>query len=100
MFCPRCGAAMNQGASGFTCAAGEMSLSKKMNRGLLEVFVERTRQGTRHPESSLRLGGPWFCPGCGVAMTVEGCHASCPKCGGVLDEFIHGLVELHPHASV
>ncbi len=36
--------------------------------------------------------------GCGDPMQSDHEHVRCEKCGEYLDEFIHMLVELHPHS--
>jgi len=79
------------------CERTGMALSQHMRQGLSEVFIDRTRAGRRGPDTAYTLGGPFFCPGCGEGMKVEGCHATCRRCGGVLDEFVYPLIEVHPH---
>jgi hypothetical protein len=77
-----------------TCVSGDMGLSQKMHDGLYEVFIARTRRGRPR---TFRCGGRWFCPGCGGPLKAESEHVRCETCREYLDEFIHQLVELHPH---
>ena len=67
-----------------------------MHDRLSEVFEARSRRGRGLP---LGQGGRWFCPGCGCPATTGAEHVQCPRCDEYLDEFIHGLVELHPHLT-
>jgi len=94
MFCPKCGEVMIVNDGEVTCVSGDMQLSASMRDGLTEVFVDRRRRG-RH--RTLNSGGQWFCPGCGAPMKIDGEHGQCETCGECLDEFVHALVELHPH---
>jgi hypothetical protein len=67
-----------------------------MAQALTECFEERTRI-PRDFAFSFEVGGAWFCPGCGVqAHETEG-RIVCPRCSRSLNEFIHSLVDLHPH---
>ena len=85
---------MTEKAGDLRCEGTGMPLSQSLRRALSEVFIDHARSGRRHPDASFKLRHPFFCPGCGVQMTAEGC----PRCGAVLDEFAHQIVELHPHA--
>jgi ribosomal protein S27AE len=96
MFCPKCGQAMDIVNGTFACVSGEMPLSRNLHAKLSEVFIARTR-GAR--PITLNWGGGWFCPGCGVAATADREHVRCGKCGEYLDEFLHALIELHPHRA-
>jgi DNA-directed RNA polymerase subunit M/transcription elongation factor TFIIS len=99
MFCPRCGNAMtltdSHAGTTYSCLRGDMQLSRVMHDRLSEVFVARTRSARTH---ALNWGGGWFCPGCGVPATTDAEHVRCPKCNEYLDEFLHQLIELHPHS--
>jgi rubrerythrin len=67
-----------------------------LERRLLEYYLEGgTARTTPLP---FRVGGDWFCPVCGVKAS-EGAPGDiqCPSCERSLVEFIHALVELHPH---
>jgi len=74
-----------------------MYMSKVVESGLREVFIDRSRpaHGKRNP--SLLWGGHWFCPACAGAL-VEGVEGvKCEACGLYLDEFIFALIERHSH---
>jgi rubrerythrin len=78
------------------CARGAMALSVQMTQ-VLNAWVTsppRLRKGGL-PEP-LRWGD-FICPRCGVATQESAGYVTCPKCGGVLNEFLHELVELNPH---
>jgi uncharacterized Zn finger protein (UPF0148 family) len=98
MYCPKCGDVLRRRPNGdLTCEQGEMGLSQRLERGLTECFVDRTRMPLEAPLPFV-VGGGWCCPGCGVAMIeTEPGSVVCSKCGLSLSEFIHELVELHPH---
>ena len=93
MFCPHCGATMLDTSGELRCERTGMPLSEYLRLGLTEVFVDRVRFAKRAPPGMVRLRHPFFCPGCGVQLTPDGC----PRCGEVLDEFAFHIVELHPH---
>jgi hypothetical protein len=96
MFCPKCGEELADVAGDLTCVSGEMSLSPKMARDLRECFVERTRM-PKETTFSFPVGGPWFCPGCGVRAREAAGRIVCPRCSRSLNEFVYHLIELHPH---
>jgi len=96
VFCPKCGKQMDLVNGTFACVSGEMPLSRNLHDQLSEVFVSRSRSARAMP---LNWGGSWFCPGCGVAATTDDEHVRCGRCGEYLDEFLHALVELHPHRA-
>jgi rubrerythrin len=83
---------MTESADGMTCTRSGMVMSRRLRDGLTDVFITRVRAG-RRSRDHVRLGGSFYCPGCGTAMR----DAECPNCGGVLDEFIWPIIELHPH---
>jgi predicted amidophosphoribosyltransferase len=93
MFCPHCGATLIETSGELRCERTGMPLSGRLRRGLTEVFIDRARASRRGPPGMARLRHPFFCPGCAVQLTPDGC----PRCGEVLDEFAHDIVELHPH---
>lgn len=98
MYCPKCGDTLKRRPDGeLACERGDMGLSKRLERGLTECFVDKTRTPRSSP-FSLRIGGSWFCPACGVSTheTTPGLVV-CSRCGLSLGEFIAELVELHPH---
>lgn len=80
----------------FRCVRGDMQLSRVLHDRLTEVFVSRSRNARPRAAS---WGGRWCCPACGVVATTDGGHVRCPQCGEHLDEFLHQLVELHPHRA-
>lgn len=96
MFCPKCGDVMAQVNGELTCVRGGMGLSRRMEGALVACYGEKSRKpvGLRSP---LRWGGDWFCPGCGVRAMEVGGMVNCPVCGLCMNEFLCGLVELHPH---
>ncbi|MBX3217133.1 MAG: hypothetical protein KF850_34195 [Labilithrix sp.] len=94
MFCPKCGKRMDVMNGTFACVSGEMPLSPHLHSNLCELFVSRSRNAHSVP---LNWGGSWFCPGRGRAATTGHKHVQCEACGVYLDEFLHALVELHPH---
>ena len=73
-----------------------MGLSQHLERRLTECFILRV-DTPREFKFSFNVGGSWFCPGCGVPTVEEGGFVRCPQCELSLNEFIHALVELHPH---
>ena len=80
----------------FMCVPGEMQLSRHLHDSLSEVFVAHTRSARPW---ELNWGGGWFCPGCAVEATADKRHVRCGKCGEYLDEFLHHLIERHPHRA-
>lgn len=96
VFCPKCGKPMDVVSGTFTCVSGEMPLSRNLHDMLSEVFVSRTRSARAVP---LNWGGNWFCSGCGVPATADREHVRCQTCGQYLDEFLHALIERHPHRA-
>jgi rubrerythrin len=75
-----------------------MTFSKNLEKGLIEVFLERTRTQVLKP-FSFKVGGIWFCPSCGNQMLEAEGVVYCPSCKLSLNEFIVQLVELHPHGG-
>jgi hypothetical protein len=96
MFCPKCGQELAEVAGVLTCHSGDMPLSPKMAQDLRECFVERSR-APREFAFRFPVGGIWFCPGCGVRAREAAGRIGCPHCSRSLNEFVHGLIELHPH---
>jgi hypothetical protein len=98
VFCPKCGHEMtladSHAGTTYKCVPGDIQLSRVMHDRLSEVFVTQNR----HAEGREGVGS-WFCPRCGKLMNNEDGHVRCVECGEFLDEFIHGLVELHPHLT-
>jgi hypothetical protein len=103
MHCPKCGVILVEEAGlPNYCEAGDMSLSKKLGDALRECYVDNVRSPRERPFPA-RVGGTWFCPGCGIEAAEES-HGNvrCPQCLKSLAEFIDALVELHPsgHGSL
>jgi uncharacterized Zn finger protein (UPF0148 family) len=94
MHCPRCGEVLVPSGETLKCTSGEMELSDELRRRLVEVFVSQSRTGKSLP---MNWGGAWYCPGCGVPTVADAGHIRCSHCGELLDEFLHVLIELHPH---
>ncbi len=101
MYCPKCGDGLERRPTGeLTCERGDMRLSKELERRLTECFVDRTRRPGAVPLHR-RVGGSWYCPGCGVAMVeTDPGLITCPRCGLALGELVHELIELHPHRAI
>ena len=103
LFCPKCGELLAKTVDGhFECKRGGMPLAQELERRLIECFVTETRR-PREPSivckgGPPKIGGQWHCPGCGV-MAEESTPGDlrCPKCGRSLVEFVHSLIERHPH---
>jgi len=88
LFCPRCGVPLEHRAGKpLRCVPGDMELSANLERGLRECFLD----GARTPQSRplrFKVGGVWFCPGCGVREEVVDGDVRCPRCRRSLNEFI------------
>ena len=97
MFCPKCGDTLVEKNGVLTCVRGNMPLSPKLNRDFHDCFATNTRQ-PRESHWKNRIGGAWYCPGCGVRTTEEEPGVvRCPSCKRNLGEFLLHLIELHPH---
>lgn len=98
MFCPYCGAQMEERGGELVCPVGNMTLAPRTAERLFAAFVERT--ATPPPEPlRFRMGGRWYCPGCGVRMITEDHDVRCPRCTLHLNGFLVELVELHSHGG-
>lgn len=97
MYCTRCGAEIEQTTAGdFVCAKTGAYLSGALAVSLTECFVESKRAPASEP-LSFATGGAWYCPACGVSMTVGPHVVSCPQCRLCLNEFVYPLTEFNPH---
>jgi uncharacterized Zn finger protein (UPF0148 family) len=97
MFCPKCGAVFVEKEDTLVCPAGEMPLARVLLVALKERFDGRGSPGEDSPLPT-SVGGPWFCPGCGVQMVESDRHLRCPDCGrGLSWKMVYWLVERHPH---
>ena len=74
-----------------------MTLSENVRRGLEETFIAATRPPREAPTFATGIGGHWFCPRDGVAMIESDGVLHCSVCSRSLNEFVHQLIELHPH---
>jgi hypothetical protein len=103
LFCPKCGDQLAQDENGhFECVRGQMPLSLRLERQLCDCYVSQVRRprdmtftygGQPHT-----VGGDWYCPGCGVLIQeLSPGDLRCPICSQSIVEFIHSLIELHPH---
>ena len=96
MFCPLCGDELINEAGTLVCKNGMMELSPALATAFQECFVERTCPSPRRAVE-FRIGGIWYCPGCGVQMREDGGLLECPRCHECLNRWIHPLVDIHPH---
>jgi hypothetical protein len=91
MYCPRCGREMSTIDGTFTCIAGRMPFSPRMNEAMSQRFPV-ARGGETATEIGARIAR-WYCPGCGVPLNSE---MACPKCHKSIRDKLVELVELHP----
>jgi uncharacterized Zn finger protein (UPF0148 family) len=100
LHCPKCGARLERNARGaLVCRVGQMELSTALEARLTQCYVDELRPPReRRIQNEAALGRSWFCPGCGVATTesTPG-DVRCPRCAKSLSEFLHHLIEFHPH---
>jgi len=96
MFCPKCGNELSETPEGLICQNGRMQITKELEKRLRECYVLKLREPREVPFSFL-AGGQWFCPQCGILALEEKGSVRCPKCKLSLNEFIHSLIEHHPH---
>src|SRR5215475_8123843 len=103
LHCPKCGDVLAENADGrLACLRGRMELADELEERLRECYAEQTRTPHdvvfAHGGRPARIGGDWFCPGCGVAAReLTPGDLRCPACSRSLVEFIHSLIERHPH---
>ena len=103
LHCPKCGDVLTESVEGeLQCARGRMGLAQDLEHRLRECYVLQTRT----PRDALftyagkphAIGAAWFCPGCGVAaQELTPGDLRCPACSRSLVEFVHSLIERHPH---
>jgi hypothetical protein len=97
LYCPYCGGELAVLTAGeLECGRGGMQLSKDLERRLRDVFEYAARPPKKSPFDQ-RSGG-WFCPSCALRIerAADGDHR-CPNCNRTIGEFVHALIELHPH---
>jgi len=101
LFCPKCGTELQASSEGeLECRAGSMQLSAALNRQLTECYITKVREPDPRPLGFF-IGGNWFCPGCACAILEESPgNLRCPSCQKQLAEFVHALVEFHPHHAI
>jgi len=92
MYCPKCAAELHFHGGELTCLRGQMSLSKEMERVLVDRYRPHVASVSRKLTRA-ELDG-WYCPGCGVLLDAQ---MICPGCGRSLADLKHALVEFHPH---
>jgi len=68
----------------------------KWSADLTSAFVEACVVPSDRP-FAFAVGGEWFCPGDGRRMLESHSIVRCPECTRALNQFVHRLVELHPH---
>ena len=103
MYCPKCGEPLEEKEGKFVCVSGNMELSATMATHLYACFVSQSEQPEEleFTKEGYRVGGHWFCPGCGILMHEESPGAvRCPKCNRNIAMFLNQLVELPPHGTV
>lgn len=98
MFCPFCGSPFQRMGGELACPAGNMPLAPRTEARLFAAFVARTATPSAEP-LRYRVGGRWYCPGCGDRMITEDHAVRCPRCTLHLNEFLVELVELHSHGG-
>jgi rubrerythrin len=98
MYCPWCGSQTEHDGRELVCPVGNMPFAQWTAERLYAAFVART--ATPSPEPlRFRVGGRWYCPGCGVRMITEPHDVHCPRCTLRLNPFLVELVELHGHGA-
>ena len=86
-------------ADGLRCDSGQLIFAKELSDRLVSCYATEDRVPKDLP-FGFAVGGTWFCPACGSqAEESERGRVKCPECGRSLNEFIHSLVEKHPHAD-
>lgn len=98
LHCPKCGDFLTEAADGsLECVRGRMGLAQELAERLRDCYVTKIRE-PKNPSRQHRIGGSWFCPGCGVAaQELTPGDVRCPVCSRSLAEFMFALIERHPH---
>jgi rubrerythrin len=94
MFCPKCAAELVRQDGELKCLAGDMALSRHVER----LFLDRYENHMASPHKGAQSIGSdlWYCPGCGVLLNSE---LLCPQCHLSLRDVQHQLNEGHPHKT-
>jgi hypothetical protein len=99
MYCPRCASRIVSFGPTARCQKTNAPLSTRLHADLLAFCVARTSLEQPGP-LSFKVGGTWFCPGCGAPMREDNGYLLCDYCGAYLNRFVHSLVEFFVHPVV
>jgi hypothetical protein len=99
VFCPKCGQQMALEDDHWRCVRGDMALSIKLERDLVEWCSAAPGSHGDVKELSFQIGGEWWCPLDGTRMEwSDDGYPICPNCGRILGwDLLYPLIELHPH---
>jgi uncharacterized Zn finger protein (UPF0148 family) len=97
IYCPRCGHLLAEENGQLVCRPGDMPLSEHMREQLTAYVVAPPRARVGRSSWSVRIGGRWFCPACGVETAEREGRVECRHCGGAIQDLLRALIELHPH---
>ena len=103
LHCPKCGDLLSLSADGdLQCIRGKMSVKRELERRLRDCYVLETRRPSEsiftYKGQARQIGSCRFCPGCGVdANESRPGDLRCPMCHRSLVEFIHSIIDRHPH---
>jgi len=98
--CPKCNELLVERSDALWCPRGEMWLSQRLSKRLLECFEYKSTE-PKEKHYSFLIGGVWFCPSCGIrAVEEEKGLIRCPQCRLNMTEFIYELVEVSPHLKI
>jgi predicted amidophosphoribosyltransferase len=99
LYCPKCGELLEAATNALRCNAGQTTFAKELSDRLVACYITEERRPKELP-FGFAVGGTWFCPACERrAEEAERGRIMCPQCGRSLNEFIHSLIERHPHAD-
>ncbi len=104
-YCPKCGDTMTEAENGYLeWARGGMPLVPELEQRLRECYMSQLRRPCdvvfTYRDRPHRIGGVWFCPGCGVlAQESTPGDLRCPSSSQSLVEFVYSLVERHHHSK-
>lgn len=66
----------------------------------LQSYVEAApadRTGRRWDNPLVGDASRWFCPACGTSTELVDSYLTCTECGGVLNDYVYELFEMHQH---